>query len=216
MFSRNDFWAQVRRTIMGRPMNGDELEVLVTHLRDQLLLGRHDVLLDLGCGNGALSAELFEACSGCVGADLSSYLIGVARQYFERIPDYVFFHADALEFALSVGEPGRFTKALCYAVIPYLPLDEVRAIVQVLYRRFSGISRLVLGNIPDRDKAGLFFRDGYDRDILDQHESQIGRWWSHDEVASIASAAGWDVTFVHMPEHFFNARYRFDAVLTRL
>jgi SAM-dependent methyltransferase len=212
---RDDFWGQVRRSIMGRRINEEEAGLLVEHILVQLRLEPDDVLLDIGCGNGALSARLFDDCAGYVGADLSAYLIEIAREYFERPPSHVFFNADAAEFAESVDEPGRFTKGLCFAVAQYLPPEKLTAVLQILWNRFQNLQRVVIGNLPDGEKADLFFNDGYVDSDLQKHESQIGRWWTTEEFGCFASSVGWSVGFSRMSDGIFNAKYRFDAILTR-
>ncbi len=212
---RDDFWGQGRRTIMGRRISEEEVGLLVDHIREQLRLEPSDVLLDIGCGNGALSARLFDDCAGYAGVDLSTYLIEVAQEFFERPPHYLFFNSDAAEFTELVDGPGRFTKGLCFAVLQYLPPEKVKAVLQILWDRFPNLHRVVLGNLPNREKAELFFKDGYNESDLQQHESQIGKWWSTEEIVRLASSFGWEVGFSQMSEDVFNAKYRFDAVLTR-
>jgi SAM-dependent methyltransferase len=126
---RDDFWGQGRRTIMGRRINEKEVSLLVDHIREQLGLEPSDVLLDIGCGNGALSARLFDDCGGYAGVDLSTYLIGVAQEFFERPPHYLFFSSDAIEFAGSVDRPSIFTKCLCFAVLQYLAPERVTEVL---------------------------------------------------------------------------------------
>lgn len=213
--ARDDFWGQGRRTIMGRRITEEEVSTLVAHMRGLLELRPGDVLLELGCGNGALSARLFDGCAGYAGVDLSAYLIEIAKEYFERPPAYAFHHGDVAEFAASVPRPESFTKILCFAVLQYLPADEADRLMGTVSRRFPSAHRFVLGNLPDRDRAGRFFQTGFtDRD-LDEHQSQIGRWWSMREVKALGRRFGWEVATTSMPEDFFNAKYRFDAILTR-
>ncbi len=213
--ARDDFWGQVRRTIMGRRIAEEEVTTLVNHVAELLELRHEDVLLDLGCGNGALSARLFDSCAGYAGVDLSTYLIEIAKEYFECPPGYVFFHGDAAEFAASVERPESFTKILCYDGFPYLPPATVDGLMRAVSERFPNTHRFVLGNLPERGRAGHFFHEGYaDRD-LEEHQSQIGRWWSTEEVSDLAARFGWDVATTRMPEDFFNGKYRFDAIFTR-
>ncbi len=212
---RDDFWGQARRTIMGRRISEEEVGLLVDHIREQLRLRPSDILLDIGCGNGALSARLFDDCAGYAGVDLSPYLIEVAQEFFERLPNHLFFNSDAAEFAESVDEPDRFTKGLCFATLQYLPTETVKVVLQVLSDRFPNLCRVVLGNLPNREKADLFFNDGYDESDLQQHESQVGKWWSTEEIGCLASSFGWEVGFSRMPDDIFNAKYRFDAILTK-
>lgn len=212
---RDDFWGQGRRTILGRRITEEEVTQLVNHIRHQLALSPRDVLLEVGSGNGALSVRLFDDCAGYVGGDLSAYLIDVAKEFFERAPAYRFVHGDAVSFLSAVEQPDRFTKGLCFAVLQYLDPATVEAVLHIVTERFSNLRRLLLGNLPNREKAHLFFQEGFTEADLATHESQIGRWWSRDEVAALAGRFGWEVSFTQMSASFFNAAYRFDAVLTR-
>lgn len=213
--ARDDFWGQVRRTILGRRITEVDVAAIVDHLRSELELRPSDVLLDFGCGNGALSARLFEHCAGYAGADLSPYLIEVAQEFFERPPSYLFFEEEAAAFAKEVERPERFTRALCFAAVQYFPPETVAEMLEVVWSRFQNLDRFVLGNLPDRSRAELFFQDGYDDEMLDEHRSQIGRWWSRQQIATLAGGIGWSVSYGQMSSDVFNARYRFDAVLTR-
>jgi ubiquinone/menaquinone biosynthesis C-methylase UbiE len=78
----NDFWGQVKRTVNGKPVSQDQIEMIVQVACNTLNLSKNDRLLDLCCGNGALTRYLFDACSGGLGVDFSEYLIGVARKHF--------------------------------------------------------------------------------------------------------------------------------------
>jgi SAM-dependent methyltransferase len=211
--ARDDFWGQVRRTINGRRISEREVVELVRHLRRVLELRTDDVLLDLGCGNGALSSRLFDQCDAYVGVDRSEYLIEVARENFARLPRYQFLHGDVVRFAAEVAAPERYSKAVCYAVIQFLPPDQVEELVRLLRARFTNLSLLLLGNVPDRGKADVFFHERDPGDELDRYESQIGRWWSPTEVTELANRCGWVASFVQMPERVFNTEYRFDAIL---
>ncbi len=213
--ARDDFWGQVRRTIHGQRIAEADVAFLVSYLRRLLQLEPADVLLDLGCGNGALAARLFDECGAYVGVDNSAYLIDVAREYFEHSPEYRFVTSGIVEFAVAEPAPEAFTKGLCYAVAQFLPPEGVRALLLALGERFVSLGRVVVGNFPNRDQASLFFQSARSELELDCHESPVGRWWSKHEVESLASETGWKVSFSEMPSEVFNAGYRFDAILTR-
>ena len=53
-----DLWGQVRRHAAGQPIDEEQIALTVGAIHDALQLQPKDVLLDLGCGNGALSARL--------------------------------------------------------------------------------------------------------------------------------------------------------------
>lgn len=212
---RGDFWGQVRRTVMGKRISEEQVTFLVDHVSERLALESADILLDLGCGNGALSARLFGFCAGFTGVEVSAYLVDVAKEFFERSPTHVFVNDDVTHFVTRVEKPDEFTKCLSYALFQYLAPDTVDRVLQALYDRFPRLNRLVVGSLPNREKASVFFKEGYKKENLDEPLSQIGRWWSKAEFASLASRIGWSVSTPEMPPQVFNAAYRFDVVLTK-
>jgi cyclopropane fatty-acyl-phospholipid synthase-like methyltransferase len=213
---RDDLWGQVRRTIHGRRISEEEVAAIVASIERGLQLSAEDSLLDLACGNGALTVRVFSSCRSVLGIDFSSYLVGVANELFERPPDYVFIEAEMLAYVQSEPEPLRFTKAMCYAGMQYLTVESVERLLAALNQRFGNVTRLLLGNVPDKDRAHLFFaeEEASQADLADP-TSQIGVWWSQAELKQKAEDCGWNVTFARLPEDVFNARYRYDAILTR-
>lgn len=211
----DDFWRQVKRTVGGAPLPEEQILLIVDAVRTKLALTNEDTTLDIACGNGALSARLFESCSALVGVDISEYLILIANQYFAQPPTFEFFHRDVATYVHSEPDPGRFTKVLCYAGFQYFSLENERDVLQTIVNRFINVQMLLVGNYPDRARYQNFFvgREPQPGE-LDDPTSQIGRWRSEEEFAKVASSNGWDVTFSRMPETYFNSNCRFDALLT--
>lgn len=77
-----DFWVQVKRTVKGQPVSQDQIDMIVSAMTAALDLSPDDILLDLGCGNGALTTYFFHRCRGGLGVDFSEFLISVARRNF--------------------------------------------------------------------------------------------------------------------------------------
>ena len=57
LFDKNDFWRQVRRTINGKPVDETQINLIINQVCTILSLNKNDDLLDLGCGNGALTTR---------------------------------------------------------------------------------------------------------------------------------------------------------------
>lgn len=213
----DDFWGQVRRTIYGKRISEEDVRVIIDTIANGLQLVDDDVLLDLACGNGALSSRLFSSCRAFLGVDASEYLIQVAKEYFESLPQYGFKMDDVAHYVWHEPDPSRFTKVLCYASFAFLSLETVTRMLRGLGERFVNVSSVFIGNIPDRERAGLFYKERSDfADEMDDPTSQIGIWWSESDLSKFCAAQGWRAQFQRMPEHVFNAVYRFDAMLTRV
>ena len=74
-----DLFQQVGRTIGGNPEPDEQVEIHVKSVADLLKLNEKDVLLDLCCGNGMVTARFSPLCSTVIGVDYSNELIHVAK-----------------------------------------------------------------------------------------------------------------------------------------
>ena len=219
----DDLWGQVRRTVNGRPVAPEQIDMIVAAIRQGLDLQPNDVLLDLACGNGALSSLLFDACAEVHGVDFSDYLIEVAQARFARAAPAgpgarsSFEVGDAATYVRSEVDPARFTKALCYGSFMFFSADDARAVLAGLQQRFPRLTRIFIGNLPDKDRAHLFYPAGKDYQAeLSDPAAQIGLWRSAAEFERLARDTGWHLRLARMPEDFYAARYRYDAVLDRV
>lgn len=211
----DDFWGQVRRTVNGKPVGEDQIAMIVDAVRAGLDLKATDCLLDLCCGNGALSTRIFAHCSGGLGVDFSGVLIEVAQANFARPGRDEYLLDDVEAFVNSSAGVERFTKGLCYGSFQYLPEAKARAVLGGLRIRFSGVSHMFIGNLPDRDRIANFYRDGNVQEgLADDPGSPVGIWRSQSQFAELARATGWNAEFRQMPAGYYAAHYRYDAVLT--
>jgi cyclopropane fatty-acyl-phospholipid synthase-like methyltransferase len=213
----DDFWGQVKRTVNGKPVSQDQIDMIIDVIRNGLSLSHEDILLDIGCGNGALSRYFFNDCSEFFGIDFSDYLISVAKTNFENLPFFTFEKSDAASYVDREPEPSRFTKALCYGCFAYLTFADAEHVLRQLSERFLNIKTLYIGNLPDKERAHFFYPEGTDfSSLLDDNTSPIGIWRSKEEMRELAFASEWDVRFNTMPTDFYSAHYRYDAILYRL
>ncbi len=215
-FDRDAFWHQIKRTVNGKPVSEQDIQMIVDQISRALLLQPGDNLLDLGCGNAALASYLFGNISAYHGVDFSEYLIGVAEEFFAIPQKTHFYCGDAVECTDSFNEPGVITKALVYGVISYLSTDAVSHLLNTLWDRYTACERIFIGNVPDRSKAAEFFRRRNVSEYrLDDPSSAIGIWWSPEEFVRVGGQCGFEVEIFKMPEAFYGAAYRFDVLMKR-
>lgn len=214
--ARDDFWGQVRRTINGKPVPQEQIDMIVKSISGLLALKTDDFFLDLCCGNGALSTYFFSQCAGGKGVDFSDFLIDVAQEYFVKRQDEIYELGDVTVFVQKEQKPEVYTKGLCYGSFQFLSNEKAEILLADLHRRFLNLELFVLGNMPDRDRLHAFFRpDRYTPGIEDNPESAIGIWRSAGQLNEMAARAGWSISFHRMPEGYHASHYRFDAVLSR-
>ena len=210
----DDYWGQVKRTIDGVPVGQEQIDLIVRSIVGGLDLRKTDSLLDLCCGNGALSRLLFEKCAGGLGVDFSEYLISIARKDFERPGREEYLLQDVVEFVQSWKGDHDYAKCVCYGSFMYLSVLEAEQLLQGLRKNFCSVERFFIGNMPDRQKKNLFIAErGRGGDVEDDPQSFLGLWWERAEFEAVANRSGWQVSFGTMPEEFFAHHYRFDAIL---
>lgn len=211
----HDYWSQVRRTVGGKPVSEDQIRLITVDVRDRLELDGERRLLDLCCGNGALTVTFTDDCEDIYGVDFSEALIEVAKRDFAR-EGLRFELADVLEWVDTAPNPERFDRVLCYGSYSYLPEERGLRMLERIARRFSAVSRLYLGNLPDLAHAAAFFEDREHRSGDERrHDTQIGCWYDPLAFAERVRPLGWRAEISRMPEGFFGGAMRFDAVLHR-
>lgn len=210
------YWAQVRRTIDGEPVDGAQIALIVKAITAGLSLKQGDSVVDLGCGNGALSSYLFDQCTGLLGIDISPYLIGIASEVFGRPPNYQFRVGDMISYVTGESDVHQFNKALIYAGLQYFRTPDVIAILKALHARFTSLDRVFIGNVPNRREAARVFQESAASEAeLNDHKSRIGVWYFPEDFVTWAEEAGWRTSVSYMPAEFYASSYRFDVTLER-
>lgn len=212
----DDFWGQVKRTVNGKVFSQDQIDLIVTAICKGLNFTKTDVLLDLGCGNGALSKYFFPLCSSVFGVDHSQYLISIAKKNFEQAPAYMFVESDMLDYVRAEDEPRRFTKVLCYGAFQYLSQEIAETILTLIHNRFTNVAAFLIGNLPDKERIDTFYPPETDYSALaNDHSSPLGIWRTKSEFDDLAKKTGWSAEFSTMPDSFCASHYRYDVILRR-
>jgi len=212
----DDFWGQIRRTVQGEPVSDEQIKMIVDAIQAALRLRPDDKLLDLACGNGALSRLLFDSITEYQGVDFSEHLISVAKKNFERLPRYRFVTLGAAEYVHQEAHPENFTKVLCYGSFSYFPPADAAEVLRTLFDKFTNVQSVFIGNLPDKDRATAFYKEKQvSAEEMADHESQIGIWRTQNEFTQLAGDAGWKTKFSVMPAEYYAGYYRYDVLLSR-
>lgn len=212
----DDFWGQVKRTVNGKPVSQDQIDMIVAAMGAALDLQAEDELLDLGCGNGALTKYFFQQCRGGLGVDFSDFLIEVANKHFALRPTERYLCGDAVAFVEATSHT-TFTKALSYGTFQYLDHVNAPKVLRALHDRFPRLRRVVIGNHPNRANIEQFYGAGkVPPGIEERLDSPIGIWRTPEQLGALAGAAGWRATPHFMPAAYHAAHYRFDLLLERM
>jgi hypothetical protein len=85
-----------------------------------------------------------------------------------------------------------------------------------LNKEYENLTKIYIGNMPDKDRAYKFYYKKIDyKNLLGNPQSSIGIWRNKEEMKKLAIECGWKIEFHQMPEEFYAAYYRYDVLLTR-
>jgi hypothetical protein len=133
-----------------------------------------------------------------------SICIDIANTHFGDPPSRSFVHGDAVQYLDTASDTERFTIALCCGSFAYFSEAGARSVLRNLHDRFLNIERVFIWDLPDLDRASLFYtiRQAAEGEMLDP-SSQIAIWRSRSEFERLARDAGWRTEFSSIPEDFF-------------
>jgi SAM-dependent methyltransferase len=207
-FSRDDFWRQVRRTTHGEPVPQEQIELISAQVASCLALGTSDCLLDIGCGNGALTSLFAGKVKDVLGVDHSDYLVGVAKEFFKS--PSMQFQVLGIDALVHTDLYRRANKAVMYGVSHYLSDELLRSAI-TWYLSVPG-NLLFIGPVRDVHKAAAYYGEACSNADLDDHTTSIGKWRDPDWFLELARKLGVDVEIAHMPETYLLSRFSFDVL----
>lgn len=188
------------------------LQRIAAKVASQLQLTSTDQLLDVCCGNGALSKLLLPYCAGVTGIDFSEQLVAVARQ---NASQHMQFHCSSAEdFELAQ----RFDKVLLYFSFQYFETyDQGRKVLQNLLAHAQPGALILLGDIPDQRRFLNYYNTpkrwlNLVRQTL-SNRNDMGKFWHPAELKSICKSLG--VTGTEMQQEAWQPyqHYRFDFLI---
>jgi trans-aconitate methyltransferase len=223
--SVEEMLAQVGKTMFGKPVSTDELDLLVDHVAARLDLSPQTVALDLGCGNGLVTSRLAERVAAVVGIDYSPTLVADAQRH-SQLPNVRYLQADLsrpstvdlsrVDLPAIHSAVPPFDAAWSIEVVQNLDPDGLTALLHWLTTIAKPGFRLLASGIPDIERIREFYdteeRWQHHLDNESQGREQMGRWWSRAEVLQAADSAGYTAEIGELPERYYTARYRFDAL----
>lgn len=205
---------QVLRTLNKQPIEADVFATIVDSIVTMLEPGQKNNLLDLCCGNGVITRELFNRFYSITAVDLSEEFVS---QFSSGLADNITaFAADAR----TVEFPEKsFDRILLYAGIQYFSESEIIDLFIRLRRWIREGGRVVLGDIPDVTRRWNFFNSPERKsayfEALKDGKPLVGNWFEPSWLEKLSYHTGFLSATTHpQPQTLPYQHYRFDLVLT--
>jgi SAM-dependent methyltransferase len=217
-FGETEFLKQVDKTVSGQPISSVLFDAYISDIRKALDVNKTDLVLDMCCGNGIITAEISKGCHSIVGVDYSEPLIKIAKKY--NCPTNAsYFQMSIFDHDFKRRIDWSFTKIFMYDALQHFKENELTRILKLIWEISTTNSVVFLGGIPDMDKLWDFYdteerREDY-RIRKEKDQEAIGTWWKRENVIGACVQSGFDCEVLSQNPLLHSAHYRFDVRLAR-
>ena len=212
-------YRQVARIGGNAEQNEALLEKIVEHIVDVLELKKEDVLLDVCCGNGLLTAQLAKHCKKIIGIDFSETLINEAKKNY---PEIEFICEDAMNIQhTSTSAHQHINKINLYFSFQYFEtLNDGKKVIENLLKLLSPEGKLFLGDIPDKSSFFKYYNSprkiiSFIKQLL-QNKNLMGKFWSEKELQLICKQLAVKGKKLNQPKHLPYSHYRMDYLIKKI
>lgn len=218
----NDLLYQVAATVGGKPITEKQFQALINSIKTGLQLSNKDVLLDLCCGNGIITYELAKDVKEIAGIDISVPYINNANRH-KKADNITYLLGDITDSGLIIDElhDKSFNRVLLREALAYFSPQDLNKILTYLYTLTAPDFRMMISSVLDNDRKWNFFNTWRRKltYIVKYRflgmDSGIGRWWTRDEIETVARKCGYNCCFMDQDPILHTAHYRFDCLLTK-
>jgi len=206
---------QVGKTINGVDINSQQLGYIVDSIVEALKINKHDMVIDLCCGNGLITKSVSVNAMEIIGIDFSERLIDVAKEK-SNSDNINYIASNVLNLPDSILN--LTSKFYIYEALQHLTsemfselLDELNTIARPV--------KLFVGSVPDKEKLWDYYDTEEKKQFYLQREKEnrphMGVWWTRDEVRTIAENSRFNVAFFDQNPLLYTAYYRFNCLLEK-
>jgi cyclopropane fatty-acyl-phospholipid synthase-like methyltransferase len=211
---------QVMRTVNKKPVEDDVFLRTVDFVEKQMGLNGKSDLLELCCGNGAMTIPLAHRVNSVLAVDFSEPLI---HRLQERSRKEDLFNIKTLTMNvadLSTDILTPFSHILLYYAFQYFEESDAVYLFEKAHSWLLPGGIFYIGEIPDREKLWTFANTPeYEKsyfDLLKNGKPAIGTWYEKTFLHKLADWAHFSrCEIIKQPSWQINSGYRFDIKLVK-
>ena|ERR1051325_3245433 len=198
-----------------------DFDKIAEDIIDKIHFESDDVVLDVCCGNAALTKRIASHCKKIYGVDFSETLLKTAEQTMmeEQVMNMELHRADALQID-EIFAPDTFDKSYCYFSFQYFNKMKRELLLEKLCQITKRKGWIFIGDIPDKTRKWNFYeskRKFYREKIshllkFKEGECDLGWWVDPKEIVQWCEKKKLHASIMTQ-ENLPHAHYRFDVLI---
>lgn len=214
--SQDLFW-QVGKTINGKPVGTEQLNLIIDSIHSALDLNSQDIILDIGCGNGLVTRKLAEQVKNIIGIERNKALFAEALRHKSGLNQH-YVNSDVLSYK---AENIVANKLYLYEVIQHISHQQIVSFLTHLSSVLVDAGqKIFIGGVPDEERKWSFYdsperREGLFRSLTDKGADPIGFWFHREEFYFLAKQLGMTAEIIEQPAALYTSHYRFNCLLIK-
>ncbi len=209
---------QVGHSINGSAISQLDVDVIINDITNGLSLNKNDSLLDLCCGNGAITHKLSKTCRNIVAIDLSKELISIAKKQFSA-ENIIYEHRDVYSLTKQFGHSLNINKVLMFAALQHFKKNDLADLLLLIFSICGSDTRIFFGFVTDNSYKWKFHNSPkkkilyYTRRLLKY--DKMGTWWQKDYIAEVCHSLNLTCTFQSVLKGCYGYPYRFHCTIQK-
>ncbi|MEI8207448.1 MAG: bifunctional GNAT family N-acetyltransferase/class I SAM-dependent methyltransferase [Kiritimatiellales bacterium] len=216
---KND-WAsllqQVERTINKKPINDAQFKIVYERIVMALSLEKNDVVLDLCCGNGAVTEKIANYVDSITGVDFSQPLLDVANTLKSNNVNYIC--GSVLDDSLvKLIKNRKFKKVYMNTGLQHFAENDFSKLLDNFLMLSAPKAIFFITDIPEKKNLRVFYnteerlKEYYERTA--NGTEAIGTWWDREFLVETAMKKGLILEALDQSADSQMSHYRFDAMI---
>jgi 2-polyprenyl-3-methyl-5-hydroxy-6-metoxy-1,4-benzoquinol methylase len=138
------------------------IPTIVKDITLKLELDKADFLLDIGCGTGLITSQLFQNINTIYALDNENMIKKFKELHPKEANKIIFFKGNFLEVNLQL----KVDKILCYSVIHYLKdKEEITAFIDKALTLLKSGGMILLGDLPNVSHKNRFLKTEFGKNF---------------------------------------------------
>jgi ubiquinone/menaquinone biosynthesis C-methylase UbiE len=199
-------------------------EKIALDIKEKMQFKNDEVILDVCCGNAALTRYIAHWCKEIHGVDYSEHLIETAKKIKanEAISNLHLHLSDAMNID-KLFQGNFFDKSYCYFSFQYFNKEKRELLLEKLFYVTKPDGVIFIGDIPDKTRMWnfypsriKFYREKFSRFIkLKEGECNLGWWVKPQEIIEWCKKNKLSVSILPQSKELPHWYYRFDVMINK-